>query len=229
MKKVLTITLALLLAACGTAQPAVQQEPPTAVVQTVVVIATTEVPPPTAIPTQAPPTLAPTNTLAPADTPTAAPTETLVPTSAPAATEVLPPVAATSDLTPVGVPNDLGKGVFKDISLSSNLLTLRCYPREININITANLPEIVSAIMYYRMVDNPGALYPSEWINLGEMQSDKQGHFSLVLEGLDLSPNLRVLEKAWIDFQFIGINKGGGVVDRTQKIERLVTYLKECP
>ncbi|HND47768.1 MAG TPA: hypothetical protein PLL95_04365, partial [Anaerolineales bacterium] len=69
----------------------------------------------------------------------------------------------------------------------------------------------------------------SEWKNLGEMVSDKQGHFSFVLESLDLNPDLRVLEKAWIDFQFIGINKGGGVVDRTQKIEKMVTYYKACP
>ena len=42
-------------------------------------------------------------------------------------------------------------------------------------------------------------------------------------------PNYRGYEQAWLDFQFIGVNKGGGTVDRTQKIERLVTYYKECP
>jgi hypothetical protein len=231
MKKALTLTLALLLTACGVIQPAVQQEQPTPIVQTVVVVATaqaTQPAPPTAISL---PTQGPTNTAVPADTATTAPTETLVPTSAPAATEVVPTLSSssTTDLKPVNVSNDLGKGVFKDITFSSDLLTLQCFPREMTITITANLPEIVDAIMYYRMVDNPAALYPSEWKNLGEMVSDKQGHFSFVLEALDLNPDLRILEKAWIDFQFIGINKGGGVVDRTQKIERLVTYRKACP
>lgn len=222
MRKILFISLALLLAACGVVQP-VQQEQPTPIIATVLVtvIPPTEVVPPTAIPSA---------TLAPTEVPTLAPTETLVPTLAPPPTEILPTVAATSssDLVQVSVPNDLGKGVFKDITFSSDLFSLRCYPREITINITANLPEIVDAVMYYRVIDNPAGLYPSEWQNVGEMVSDKKGNFSLVFTGLDVHPNLR-LDKAWIDFQFIGINKGGGVVDRTQKIERLVTYLKDCP
>jgi len=225
MRKILFISLALMLAACGVVQP-VQQEQPTPVIATVLVtvIAPTEVVPPTAIPL---PTQAPT------EIPTIAPTETLVPTQAPAPTEVLPTLdtsttTSTSDLVPVAVDNTLGKGVFTDITFSSDLFSLRCYPREITINITANLPEIVDAVMYYRVIDNPGGLYPSEWQNVGQMDSDKNGHFSKVFTGLDVNPNLR-LDKAWIDFQFIGINKGGAAVDRTQKIERLVTYIKDCP
>jgi hypothetical protein len=220
MRKILIITLSLMLAACGVVQP-VQQELPTPVVQTVVVtvIAPTEIVPPTAIPTETP-----------LPTATTAPTETLVPTLPPQPTESLPTVdpASSTGLVPVTVSNDLGKGVFTNITFSSDLLTMRCFPREITINITANLPEIVDAVMYYRVVDNPAGLYPSEWQNVGEMESDKNGNFSITFTGLDVNQNLR-LDKAWIDFQFIGINKGGAVVDRTQKIERLITYLKDCP
>lgn len=226
MRKILLIPLALLLGACGLVQP-VEQQQPTPVIATVLVtvIAPTEVVPPTAVPL---PTQAPTQP--PTEVPTSAPTETLVPTSAPQPTEVLPTLAASasSDITPVSVDIELGKGVFKDITFSSDLFSLRCFPREVSINITANLPEIVDAIMYYRIVDNPNGLYPSEWQNAGEMESDKKGNFSIVFTGLDVNPNLR-LDKAWMDVQFIGINKGGGVVDRTQKIERLITFLKECP
>ncbi len=225
MRKILFISLALMLAACGVVQP-VQQEQPTPIIATVLVtvIAPTEVVPPTAVPpTEVPPTAVP---------PTAVPpTETLVPTLTAAPTEVLPTLdtsASTSDIVPVNVDNTLGKGVFTNITFSSDLFSMRCYPREITINITANLPEIVDAVMYYRVIDNPAGLYPSEWQNVGEMVSDKKGGFSKVFTGLDVNPNLR-LDKAWIDFQFIGINKGGAVVDRTQKIERLVTYLKDCP
>ncbi len=226
MRKFLFISLALMLAACGVVQP-VQQEQPTPIIATVLVtvIAPTEIIPPTAVPlpTEVPPTVVP---------PTAVPpTETLVPTLAPPPTEVLPTLDAstnTNDLVPVTVDNTLGKGVFTNITFSSDLFSLRCYPREVTINITANLPEIVDAVMYYRVIDNPAGLYPSEWQNVGEMETDKNGHFSKVFTGLDVNPNLR-LDKAWIDFQFIGINKGGAVVDRTQKIERLVTYLKDCP
>lgn len=219
MKKILLITLSILLAACGVVQP-VQQELPTPIVQTVVVtvIAPTEIVPPTALPTATIP-------------PTVAPTETLVPTLAPQPTEVLPTVdSATSntDIVAVQVDNQLGKGVFTNITFSSDTVSLRCFPREMKISITANLQEIVDAVIYYRVIDNPNALYPSEWQNLGEMETDKKGNFFFTFKGETVHPNLR-LDKAWIDFQFIGINKGGAVVDRTQKIERLVTYLKECP
>jgi len=225
MRKILFISLALMLAACGVVQP-VQQEQPTPIIATVLVtvIAPTEVVPPTAVPSA---------TLAPTEVPTLAATETLVPTIAPPPTEVLPTLSASTNtdpnaLVPVTVDNTLGKGVFTNITFSSDIFSLRCYPREITINITAGLPEIVDAVMYYRVIDNPAALYPSEWQNVGEMVSDKNGNFSLVFKGENIHPNLR-LDKAWIDFQFIGVNKGGAVVDRTQKIERLVTYVKDCP
>lgn len=218
MKKVLLITLALLLASCGVVQPVEQQPAASPVVQTVVVtvIAPTDVPPPTAVPTEVPPT--------------AAPTETLVPTAVPAPTEALPtvdPAASNNGLVPVSVPTNLGKGVFTNITFSSDLVSLRCFPREMQISITPNLPDIKTAVIYYRIIDNPAALYPSEWQNLGEMDKDGNGNFVFTFKGETVNPNLR-LDKAWVDFQFIGLNKGGGVVDRTDKIERLVTFLKDC-
>lgn len=217
-KNILLITLSLLLAACGVVQP-VQQEVPTPIVQTVVVtvLAPTEIVPPTALPTAT-------------AVPTIAPTETLVPTLPPQPTEALPtvdPAANANSLVPVVVDNNLGKGVFTNITFSSDKVTLRCHPREMQITITPALQDITDAVLYYRVIDNPAGLYPSEWQNLGEMDKDSNGNFIFTFKGETVHPNLR-LDKAWIDFQFIGINKGGGVVDRTQKIERLVTYLKDC-
>ncbi|HCR70983.1 MAG TPA: hypothetical protein DIW23_06035 [Anaerolineae bacterium] len=211
--------MSILLAACGVVQP-VQQEQPTPVIQTVVVtvIPPTEIVPPTAVPTEIPPT--------------AVPTETLVPTLPPQPTEALPtvdPATSNNGLVPVNVGNDLGKGVFINITFSSDIVSLRCFPREMQITITPNLQDIREAVMYYRIVDKPAGLYPSEWQNLGEMQEDSNGNFIFTFKGETIHPNFRVLEEAWIDFQFIGINRGGGVVDRTQKIERLVTYYKDCP
>jgi hypothetical protein len=212
--------MSILLAACGVVQP-VQQEQPTPVIQTVVVtvIAPTEVLPPTALPTA---TLEPTPI----------PTETLVPTLPPQPTEALPtvdPATSNNGLTPVNIDNTLGKGVFINITFSSDTVSLRCFPREMQITITPNLQDIREAVMYYRIVDKPAGLYPSEWQNLGEMEKDNNGNFTFTFKGETIHPNFRGLDEAWVDFQFIGINKGGGVVDRTQKIERLVTYYKDCP
>lgn len=224
MKKFLPLTLALLLAACGVVQPD-QQVQPTPVVQTVVVtvIPPTEVLPPTALPS---PTLAPT------EAPTQEPTATLEPTAAPQATATADTASTTSGsdgLQPVNVDIMLGKGVFRDITFSSDVLTLRCFPRELEVTMTAMVPEITRAELYYRVVDQPSGLYPSEWKLVGNLGTDGNGKFFTTFTAESIDPNFRGLDKAWVDFQFIAINKGGGVVGRTEKIERLVEYYKECP
>lgn len=224
MRKLLPLTLALLLAACGVVQPA-QQVQPTPVIQTVVV---TVIPPTDVIP----PTSVPLPTQAPTEVPTLAPTATLEPTQPAqptATTDSSASSSSTSGLTPVNVDNLLGKGVFVDITFSSDTLTLRCFPREMEITMTANLPEITRAELYYRIVDQPSGLYPSEWQLVGNLGTDGKGKFFTTFTAENINPNFRGLDKAWIDFQFIGVNKGGGVVGRTEKIERLVEYFKECP
>ena len=225
MRKLLILSLAIVLAACGVVQP-VQQEQPTPVIATVLVtvIPPTDVPPPTALPL---PTEVPT------EVPTLEPTATLEPTLPPEPTATTETTTSStsggSGLTTVNVDNGLGKGAFTNITFSSDLLTLNCTPRSFEITMDAGLPDIVRAEMYYRIVDQPSALYPSEWYLVGNLGTDGKGKFFTTFEALTINPNYRGLDKAWIDFQFIGINKGGGVVERTQKIERLVVYSKECP
>ena len=185
---------------------------------TVIVPATSEaeVAAPTVVPpTEVPPTLAPT--LVPPTAEVIVVTATSAPVSAPVASGA-----------PIQIDNILGKGVFTNMTMSEDTLTLRCTPREITFNITASLPEITDALLAYRVVDNPAGLYPSEWQSNIKMQSDKNGNFSIVFGGDDVDEDLR-LDKAWLDIQFIGLNKGGAPVDRTQKIERLITYYKDCP
>lgn len=224
MRKIVFISLALMLAACGVVQP-VQQEQATPIIATVLVtvIAPTEVVPPTAIPL---PTQAPT------DIPTLAPTETLAPTATTAATNTVAPASAgvqSSDLTPVFVDNTLGKGVFANITFSSDLITLNCYPREFEITMTALHPDVTRAEMYYRVLEAPSFFRYSDWFLVGNLNSDGKGGFYTTFKATDISPDWRSLDQAVIEFQFVGVNKGGGTVDRTQKIERLVSYYKECP
>ncbi|HRQ24574.1 MAG TPA: hypothetical protein PLF42_14200 [Anaerolineales bacterium] len=221
MKKILIISLAFVLAACGAVQPVAQeppaQEPPTPIVITVVVPgeqpADAQAPTSIPLPTLEPPTEAP---------PVEAPTEVPQPTAEPAS-------ASTGDpnLIPVDVDFMLGKGVFSNIKFSSDKLTLNCFPREMQITMTALMPDVVRAEMFYRIVDSMSRY--SDWFLVGNLQPDGQGNFSITFKATDINPNYRVLQTAWIDFQFAGVNRGGGVVDRTQRIERLVTYHKECP
>ncbi len=218
MKKIVILILALALAACGapaTEQPvAAPPEPsatPVVVVQTVVVEATqaaTDVPP-TAVP------------------PTVAPVVVTVVVEATQAS-VQPTAAQPSGDAPIALDNNLGKGVFINMTVSGPEFSLQCFPRDITFNITSNNLDIVDAELYYRIVDQPKALYYSEWKNAGKMERKGNGNFSMVFSGEDVHPDLR-LELGWFEFQFIGLNKGGAAVDRTQQIEKLVTYRIHCP
>lgn len=218
MKKLLFVTLSLSLAlgACTAAPtaPAAQPVAPEPIVVTVVVE-----------PTQAPQQQAPVvvTVVVPAtpvpDQPTAVP-----PTQPPA------PAATTADTSGSTIVLDdlLGKGVFKNITLSGNEFSLRCLVRELTITATASLVDIEQAELFYRTVDQPKALYYSEWRSAGKMKEVSPGVFSITLTGESVHPDLR-LDPGWFEFQLVGENKGGGVVDRTQQIEQLVTYRINCP
>ncbi len=221
MKKVVILLLAVVLVACSapaapTEQPvAAVAEPsatPVVIVQTVVVEATqapTEVPPPTAVP------------------PTAAPvvvTVVVQPTQEPAQAQ---PTQAPAGDAPIALDEALGKGVFTNMTMSSNTLTLRCAPRDITFNITTPNIDIKDVVFYYRIVDIK-RLYPKEWKAYGKMDANGNGNFSLTFKGEDVDPNWR-LDGSWFEFQFVGLAKSGNVVDQSQKIEELVKYTFDCP
>ena len=218
MKKTFILLLAVVLVACGAPAPAAPAEqaapqPAEPVVVTVVVE-----------PTQAPPEPEP---------PTAAPAEPVVVTVVVEATQV-PAAAAPPTEAPAQDPNDttvtldnaLGKGVFTNMTMSSNTLTLRCFPRDITFNITTPNNDIKDVMFYYRVADDK-RLYPSEWKAFGEMAANGGGNFTLTFSGEDVHPNLRV-DGGWLDFQFVGLAKSGDAVDRSEKIESLIEYTFDC-
>jgi len=215
MKKSVILLLTIVLAACGTpaapTEQAVAPQPPEPVVVTVVVE-----------PTQPP-----------AEPPTAAPVEPVVVTVVVEATQVpavAPPTEApaqSSDDTTVTLNNTLGRGVFTNMTMSSNNVTLRCFPRDITFNITTSNNAIVDTLFYYRIVDLD-RLYPSEWKNFGEMTANGDGNFTLTFKGEDVHPDVRI-DGSWLDFQFVGLAKSGNAVDRSDKIESMVKYTFDCP
>ena len=225
MKKLIILLLAVVLAACSTppalTEPVVAAvvEPsatPVVVVQTVVVEATqapTDVPPPTAVP----PTAVP---------PTAAPVVVTVVVEA-TPVSVQPTAAQASGDAPIAIDTALGRGVFSNMTMSSDAFTLRCFPRDITFNITTANVDIVDAVFYYRVVDNR-RLYPSEWKAFGKMVANGNGNFTLTFSGEDIHPDIRQ-DNSWFDFQFVGLARSGNVVDRTEKIEELVRYTFDCP
>ena len=217
MRKLFMLFVVLTLAACAT--PAAPTEEavvaPPEPTQTPVVVVQTVVVEPTQVPVE----------------PTAAEpvvvTVVVEPTQAPAVAAPTEAPATDGSAAPIALDNVLGAGVFINMTMSGNAFTFRCFPRDVTFNITANDAAIEDAVLFYRIVDRPDALYPSAWQGPIPMVNNGGGNFSIVFSGEDVSENLR-LDEAWFDFQFVGLNKGGGVVDRTQKIERLITFAKDC-
>jgi hypothetical protein len=151
------------------------------------------------------------------------PTESQPP--APAATEAAPPAGAPAG-GPVTVDTSWWGKAFKDVTYSNPSFSLRCQPTQITFNATVTDPAITAVDFYYRIEDRNGTAI-SEWKNFGRMQTSGSETFSLTLLGESVHPDLRQ-ELAWFDFQLIGINRLGQVVDRTERIVQQITYTIDC-
>ena len=214
MKKLTILLLAFVLAACGGA-PAAAPVEPAAPAEPVVVTVVVE------------PTAAPVEDTEPEEPvvvtvvvePTAAPAEPAAPTAAPA--------ESSTDDGVVALNNALGKGVFVNMTMSSENFTLRCFPRDITFDITATDGNIDDVVFYYRVADLE-RLYPSEWKAFGSMTNNGSGNFTLTFTGENIHPDLRV-DGSYFDFQFVGLAKSGDVIDRSEKIESMVKYTFDCP
>lgn len=220
MRKLVLLLLAFAITACG-APPATATEAPTEVVvqptQTPVVIVETVVveisstPLPTDVPsaTPLPPTEVPPTAVPPTQAVAAA-----APTEAPAG-------------GPITIDDALGAGWFVTMTRSRNDLALRCQlSREITFTAKATDPNITQVDFFYRIQDrSTGAIF--EWQNIGRMIPQGDGTFSLVFAGDDVHANFRK-PNAWLDYQFVGSNSTG-VIGRSEKIERQITYTFDCP
>jgi hypothetical protein len=128
----------------------------------------------------------------------------------------------------ITIDQNLGAGWFTNITLTKNTLSLRCQiNKEITFSVKPLDTNIAQVDFYYRIVDrSTGTAF--DWQNVGRMPPDASGNFVLVFSGDDVNANFRK-PNAWLDFQFIGLSKSGGVVGRSEKIEQQVTYTLDCP
>jgi hypothetical protein len=211
MKKLAILLLVVVLAACSTPAPAPTEAVAPVAPQPVVVTVVVE-------PTQAP------------VQPTAEPPQPVVvtvvveATQAPAQPAVEPAAPAAGGA--IALDDNLGRGVFNKMTMSSSNLTLRCNPRDITFNITTPNGSIKDVMFYYRTADID-RLYPGEWKAFGEMTNNGDGNFTLTFKGEDVNPDLRI-DGSWLDFQFVGLAKSGDVVDRSDKFQSLVKYTFDC-
>lgn len=217
MRKLVILLLAYALAACA-APPAAPTEAPTEEViqptQTPIVVVETVVV--TVIPTDMP-------TEVPSATPLPQPTE--VPATQPPAPAAAPEEA---DDGLVNVDNTLGGGWFSNMSLSADILSLRCQLyRQVTFSVKPVDANITQVDFYYRIQDRTtGAVF--DWQGPRRMLADANGNFALVFSGEDVNANFRK-PNAWFDFQFVGLSKSGGRVGNSEKIVQQVNYTFDCP
>jgi hypothetical protein len=214
MKRILIFCTAFILTACGGLAPAATSTAaptttPVIVVQTVLV---------TVIPTQ-PPTATPTLTPLPSPTATAEAATSSTPTSPAQPTATAAAVTAT-------LPANAGGDLFTNLTRSGDHFALRCQPGSITFGVSTSNPYVVEVDLYYRIQDRLSVSI-SNWHNGGKMQSDKNGNFTLDFSAAAVDPDLRS-HKAWLDYQFVGINKLGDAVGRSLRIVQQITYTIDC-
>jgi len=227
MKKILILALALVLSGCGALTPVTPTAAPPPTAQ--VIIATVLVP---VVATQ-PPTPVPTDTPIP---PTPTPQVVVVTATsantaaAPAATSSGPATATATLPSDAGGLSKAGVVLFSNLTRSGSYFNLRCPPQDITFGISTSNVSVTEVDLYYRMEDlttQPPSI--SAWKNYGKMQGDKNGNYTLDVNTLQLSPDLRAPAKAWFDYEFVGITKTGDSVGNSGKISQQILYLKDCP
>ena len=225
MKRILILALALVLSGCGALTPVTPTAAPPPTAQ--VIIATVLVP---VVATQ-PPTPVPTDTPIP---PTPTPQVIVVTaTSANAAAAATSSGAATATATlpsNAGGLSNAGVVLFSNLTRSGSYFNFRCPPQDLTFSVSTSSVYVVEVDLYYRMEDlttQPTSI--SAWKNYGKMNGDKNGNYTLDVNTLQLSPDLRTPAKSWFDYQFIGLSKTGDAVGRSGIISQQVLYLKDCP
>ena len=162
------------------------------------------------------------------------PTNTALPTLAlPSGTPVVESTPATETPTSgagggVTVPPSFYGPTFSNIVFSTASFSLRCEGHQsITFDVTASDIYVAVVEFYYRIHDK-GSTYVPDWSRGATLQGDGGGHFFLTYTADQVVPDNRKAN-GWFDIQFVGLNKLGQVVGRTEKIVELVTYTLDCP
>jgi hypothetical protein len=232
MKRVLVILLAFALTGCGAISPFITQptaaatNPPQVVYQTVVVTVlvtspASETPVPTAtwtpIPSFTPQPTMPTSTLGLVATAT----------SGSAQFTATPSALAPSGSATATLPANAGGTIFADLTRSSDRLSYSCSPSTITFGLSATDPNVYEVDLFYRLEYQNSSL-TTNWVDVGKMVSDGAGHFTFDFKASMIPSDLRT-RAAWLDYQFVGLNRSFEVIGRSARILQQVTFSPSCP
>lgn len=127
---------------------------------------------------------------------------------------------------PIAIPASFnGKG-FTNLGVSGDKFSLRCEPKQISFDATTSDVYITQVDLYWRLRDKHSTFVPN-WSWGRTLETDGLYHFWITISGSDIASDLRK-HQAWFDFEFVGMNKTGDAMGRTEKITNLVSYTIDC-
>jgi hypothetical protein len=118
-------------------------------------------------------------------------------------------------------------GLFSKISRSSTVLHLHCDPLEIIFDVTVKDPKVRSVVFFFRMKDKATGLV-TDWASGGNLQSVGNSMYEINFRASTLPDETRYWE-AWLQYQFVGIDRAGKSLGQTQIFSEEVTYTPKCP
>ncbi len=222
MKQLLVISLAFALTGCAAIAPFTTQTVPTAgptstpqiVIQTVIVTVLVTAP--------ATETPVPTATWTPIPSFTPQPTSL---TGTPGTSTPGTPTAGGS--ATATLPANAGGVLFDNLTRSSDHLYYSCQPSTITFGLKATDPNVSEVDLFYRLEVQNSSLV-TDWVDVGPMSSDNSGNFTFDFKASMIPSDLRT-RPAWVDYQFVGLNRSLQVIGRSARILQQVTFTPNCP
>jgi hypothetical protein len=149
-----------------------------------------------------------------------------LPTSTALPAAVLPSPTAASAPTIPATPTISGD-LFAKISYSTDELRLKCDPQEIIFNVTTKDQNVSGVVFLFRLKDKATGL-SNPWSNGDDMRSVGGGVFQFVFPARAIPDEARY-KSAWLQVQFVGINRTGDSLGHSQIFTDQLTYTTACP
>jgi hypothetical protein len=117
--------------------------------------------------------------------------------------------------------------IFSKISHSTDTLHLKCDPLELIFDVTIRNPDVNGVLFFFRMKDKATGLV-NGWSNGENMRSVGNGIFEFIFRASAIPGNARYKD-AWVQYQFVGIDKSLRNIGRSQIFEEDITFTPNCP
>lgn len=149
-----------------------------------------------------------------------APRPTVTVTLAPLPTVTKSPEPGATSTGAVG-------SLFTKVSHSTDTLHLKCDPLEIIFDATVINPDAKGVMFFFRMKDKATGLV-NGWSNGENMRSVGNGIYEFNFRATAIPGNARYKD-AWVQFQFLAVDKNLREIGRSQIFEEEITFTPKCP